>query len=441
MRINSGSNKRIFDLFKNNFLVRVFFYFVLLCLVWSVRFPFIFRKIYAEDGKLFLSDALRFNFPLDLLHPAAGYSQLMQRLGGRFVSMFPLDQAPLICGLFSALCLSFFAAGVFQYNNFVTQEIWPRFILSLSLIFLPLTSYSAVGNVANLYVFPTIASAILLYHNESTKKAIWYKSSVYLLATLSLPLSAFLLPIMLHRSYLDKKVTGRWKIQHSDLVLLIGLFTQFIFIMVTSLGERLPHSPSSPLKTIYLYLDRGIGISTIPKWGFVSGSSGNVKYDGTVFFLQSPAIRMVAVLAVSALIASIYIKGRNALSHRIQSQIFFIIFLGFTYSILVGLFFNPEPRYMIFASFLTCWALLLLFESQPNRRLRSALNIYLVIVLMLGLTASAHRSQGPNWDTEFEKAKISCQSDSNLTEVRIRTIPVDAFWEMTIPCEKLKNRG
>ena len=45
----------------------------------------------------------------------------------------------------------------------------------------------------------------------------------------------------------------------------------------------------------------------------------------------------------------------------------------------------------------------------------------------------------PNWDAEFLKAKIACQSDSNLTEVRIRTIPTDALWVMTIPCEKLKK--
>ena len=148
---------------------------------------------------------------------------------------------------------------------------------------------------------------------------------------------------------------------------------------------------------------------------------------------------MVAVLIVIACIALIYIRVRNVLPNRIRSQIFFIIFLGFIYSILVGLFFNPEPRYMIFASFLTCWALLLLFESQPNKKLRSVLNTYLVMVIMLGLTASAHRSQGPNWDTEIAKARLTCQSKSSLYEVRIHTIPVDAFWEMTIPCAKLKN--
>ena len=76
--------------FYKYFVLRFIFFLTLLTSVWIIRFPFIFKKIYGEDGALFISDALSIEFPSDLFKPAAGYSTLIMRLGGRFVSLFPL---------------------------------------------------------------------------------------------------------------------------------------------------------------------------------------------------------------------------------------------------------------------------------------------------------------------------------------------------------------
>lgn len=430
--------QRCTRIFCNNFLFRMIFYFGLISLVWSIKFPFVFQKIYAEDGTLFLSDALKYRFPVDLLQPASGYSLLIQRIGGRFVSLFPLDYAPVACALFAALCLSFLAAGLFQYNNFISQDFLSKFTLTLCFIFLPLSSFSVLGNVANLYIFFMAASAVLLYHHESGKTEILYKSIVFFIAALSLPLTIFLLPIMMHRSYLDKRNLGKWKIQKSEIALLAGILLQFIFIIFTAWGDRTPHSPSSPLKTFYLYFDRGIGISTIPKWGFVSGTDGNISYEGTINFLSSPSSRLLSVFAILIILLFIYIKNQSVIPSKTKKQLLFILLLGFIYSMLVGVFFNPEPRYMIFTSFLTCWVIFLLVESQSDSKLRISINIYLMLVLALGLNASAHRSGGPDWKPEIDRAKVLCSQSNPVEEVTIRTSPEDAVWEITILCKDLK---
>jgi hypothetical protein len=139
--------------FSKYFWLRMPIFLSLLLIVWGIKFPFVFTKMYAEDGALFLSDALKFNFPYDLFEPAAGYSTLIMRLGGRFVSLFPLVDAAMAGAIFSAICLSVLAAGIFQFNNFSTRNFWGRLLLSLSFLFLPLASFSAVGNIANLYIF------------------------------------------------------------------------------------------------------------------------------------------------------------------------------------------------------------------------------------------------------------------------------------------------
>ena len=192
------------EAFNRHYWLRMFFFLGLLLSIWAFRFPFIFRKLYAEDGALFLVDALNYKFPTDLIEPAAGYSTLIMRMGGRFVSIFPLEYAAMMSGIFAALCLSVLAAGLYKYNNFKNDNFWGRFTLALSFLFLPLASFSAVGNIANLYVYFMTASAVFLYYHEKTTGEAIYKSLVVLIAALSLPLSIFLLPILLHRISLDK---------------------------------------------------------------------------------------------------------------------------------------------------------------------------------------------------------------------------------------------
>lgn len=434
---NQAAISKYISVFRKYFWLRVLVFLGILLSVWSIRFPFIFRKIYAEDGALFLADALKYNFPTDFFEPAAGYSTVIMRIGGRFVSIFPLENAAIMGGVFTAICLSILAAGLFQYNNFIGQNFWGRFTLSLSFIFLPLASFSAVGNIANLYIYFMAASAVFLYYHEKTLGEALYKCLILFIAALSLPLTVFLLPIMMHRIYLDKKASGYWKILKSDCVFVIGVILQFMFIAITSFGERAPHSPQSLFKVIYLYLERGIGISTIPKWGFVSGTSGDIQYENSVFLLHSSQVRLVLVLVVLAILALVFYRNRFGISRVIRGQLWFIMLLGLIYSVLVGLFFNPEPRYMIFTSFLTCWLFLLLMESQGNVRVRNISTTFLIIVLALGLTASIHRSQGPEWKPELAKARQTCMTFRDIPQVQIRTLPMNADWKIVIPCKKL----
>jgi len=434
---NKGKPK-VVALFGRNFSFRVVVFLTILLFLWIARFPFVFSKIYGEDGALFLVDALRFRFPVDLFKPAAGYSTLIMRIGGRFTSIFPIENAALVSGVFTAFCLSFLAAGLFQYNNFSSKNFWIRITLSMSFIFLPLASFSAVGNIANLYIYFMSASAVFLYYHEKTKWQAFFKCLVLFVAALSLPLTIFLVPILLHRIYLENREHGYWRILKSDCVFLGGLIFQFVFILLTSLGDRVPNPPQSVFKVVYLYLERGIGISLIPKWGFISEADGEIQYENSASLLHSTNTRLVIVMSVIALFVLGFYRNRFKIASATQEQILFLIFLGLSYSLLIGLFFNPEPRYMIFTSFLTLWATLLLLESQENSKLKLFSCVYILVVLFVGLNASKHRSQGPDWRTSIEEARQFCLNSSDAQDVKIRTLPIDSIWEVVIPCEKLR---
>ncbi len=439
MKLKILNQKIAVSSFREYFLLRMSLFFLLIISVWLIRFPFIFQKLYAEDGTLLLHDALVEPFPKEFFQPASGYSLLIQRIGGRFISIFPLEYAPITSAIFAALCLSFLAAGLYTYNNFSTRSFWPRITLALCFVFLPLSSFSAVGNSANLYVYFMTASAVFIYYKEEKKSEVIFKCCVLGIAALSLPLTVFLIPLILHRSMIEKKVTNKWRIQKSDGIFVFSLLLHMIFIAVTSLGARAPHAPQSLFKVLYLYLERGLGISIVPMWGFVSGTSASPTYENAPAFLSYLSIRIVVLLSIIAILGAIYIRSRKILPVNLRSQFWFILTLGFSYSIIVGLFFNPEPRYMIFTSFLTYWAILLLVESQSSFIFKACLSAYLIVVLILGLTASGHRSIGPEWLPELAKARLTCSNLTPEQKVKILILPVTPQWELNLSCKILNS--
>lgn len=412
---------------------------ILSCLlfVWKIRFPFIFSKIYAEDGALFLHDALELKFPTDFLTPAAGYSTLIMRIGGQFVSFFPLTLSAVMCGLFAAFNLAILSALIFKYNNLKNDSSWSRYFLVFTFLFLPLSSYSAIGNITNLYIYWMIASGVLLSCRDSSNKALFYKSVVFLIATLSLPLTFFLLPIMLFRIISQKKVTGYSKFYFSDICFLLGCFLQTLFILMFSFGERYPQSPQPFLKTFYLYLDRGIGSSIIPMWGFVSAENTQINYENSFFAFESLYVRFLIVAIIMCIIIFLFYQYKSLIPMIIKQEILLLTVLGFIYSILIGSFFNPEPRYMLFTSFLTFWVLIMIFDFQKKHMTKIIFSGIIGFVLILGLNSSEHRSAGPEWLPVLLEAKVICEKKDLNYEVKLTTIPINANWEVKLSCRNL----
>jgi hypothetical protein len=207
--------------------------------IWYIRYPFIFKKVYAEDGNYLLMDALEKKNFAEFLDLAPGYSILIQRLGAKFISNFPLDSIPLAIAGFSSFTLGYLAVGIFRINNLPTQRILGRLTLALGFLFLPISAFSAVGNITNLYVYFMLASAVLLVARESSKLGECYKLSVYLIAVFSLPLCIFLVPIIISNCYRSHRSTKTWKPTITERLFILGLTLHFVFILLFSAGTSI----------------------------------------------------------------------------------------------------------------------------------------------------------------------------------------------------------
>lgn len=443
-RVNLGSvdllRKSDFVFLKYvTFCLQWFFLSFLLLGVWYARFPFVFRKVYAEDGNYLLMDALEKENFSGFFSLAPGYSILIQRIGAKFVSLFPLDSVPIAIAIFTSFTLGYLAAGIFRINNLSSQRFLGRFTLALGFLFLPISAFSCVGNISNLYVYFMLASAVLLVKRETSKLGEFYKSSVYLIATFSLPLCIFLVPIILSNCYRSYRSSNTWKPTLTERLFLLGLTLHFIFILLFSTVSRTPRNLQSLDKVGYLYLDRAIGSSLIPNWGFVSGSSDSIKIENSLIFTTG-TFRMIVSIATFTLMLSVYLRFRKTLQSNDRFFIQFVSVLGLVYSISIGTFYNPEPRYMMLPAFITFWLTVYLFDviAPKSNLVYKSLNCALVTVLIFGLNASAHRSMGPEWKTGLSQAREQCKNASPNKIVRFRTLPLSpsTFYETT--CKSLE---
>ena len=217
----------------------------------------------------------------------------------------------------------------------------------------------------------------------------------------------------------------------------MGVLFKLAFIYFKAFGERIPNNPQSIFKVAYLFVERGIGTSLVPAWGFVSGNSEVFRYENAFFLWDSVATRLLTIFVLAATILLLFRNYKIHLFNARNEQIFLLSLLSIVYSLLIGLFFNPEPRYMMFTSFLTCWIIILIFESRQNNKIDTSINLYLIFVLVLGLTASSHRSEGLEWRSELAKAEKKCIKMRPSDTIKIQTSPASAFWVFELSCKKL----
>ena len=138
-----------------------------------LRAPFAPQKLWAEDGRDYLGDALRLG-PVRSLGQdrQAGYYMLVSRFGGVLASLFPLRAAALIVWVWVAAVTAWLVATV-AVSSRAWLRTWPaRVVLALAIVLVPVLRVDAVGNAANLQVTMVFASLIVLISRPRTARSV-----------------------------------------------------------------------------------------------------------------------------------------------------------------------------------------------------------------------------------------------------------------------------
>lgn len=385
-------------------------------------------KIYAEDGSIYLQQAIDLPFPNDFFVPYAGYTDIIARLLGNIVSLFPLQFMTRIIFVIVSLVLTLICYLVFFSSDEVIHSKILRIVAALGLILLPIGSFESFGNITNLHFYLMSGCVFLLLGTKLPKDRFHIGDLFIILSCLSTPLMVYYIPILLIHIFVLRFNKIHIKFSSYHISLLVGTALQFLYVLALAFGDRSSNSNHSLSKTIYLFFDRVIGSSLIPFWGYVSG-------DDLYSALWNLLVRgMIAGVGFSVFFYVVVVNYRNQ-SHR-QVLPLSLLLAAVFYWLTIGYFFAPEPRYAIFAGYLMLVAMILTLEyssTQTKKDWPTKLLISIIILTWIGsFTPSSYRTTGPTIAEQIANSVKVCKSES--THFHLTLIPINGKWELELDC-------
>jgi len=216
----------------------------LLLLILRSHERFIFPHLWAEDGSLFLSEAIQYGWK-SLFLPYAGYYHTLPRVISYLIHFFPVFLFPQIifsiCLLIYAIIISVFVTE--DFSSLLKNKIH-RFILCLTFCFVP-GLHEVLGNLANLHWILFLYLSLLVLKNNKTNLSL-YECFFILLAIFSTGEPVILLPVL----FIQLVYFYKFESQVSKRTLLLFIAILFSVILNILQKDKLPSGPSLSIKDL-----------------------------------------------------------------------------------------------------------------------------------------------------------------------------------------------
>ena len=379
------------------------------------------RVVWAEDGTIFLQQALDQSFPQALGTTYAGYLHVVPRLLAEPAALLPLSAAAAWLAIASAAVASLLAAYVWVASATLFETRRARALLVALFLLAPPAVTELEATVANLHWYGLIASCFAFLHRPATRRETAAGAAVVGLTALSDPLIALLLPLVFLRP-------GGFK---RDLAIpaaaLAGLAIQAVAILGATGPE--PQAGFWPPDLATILAQRVAGPALI----------GQTRFDDLWLAVGWPAawaaLAVLAALIVRAATSGAPDRRRHAQLAAGAAFALFALPLAIRgtseMAPVLGQVFGGGARYL-FAPMVLAWVPLLLLA---DRRSGWAGRIAVLAVVIVAVSSTAERSLGPDWPDSVTAASEQCRSGAAIAPVRIA--PSGARWFVSLPCDRL----
>jgi hypothetical protein len=157
------------------------------------------NTIWAEDGSVFLNQAINQGILHAFTTPYSGYLHMVPRLLTTIAALLPLQWAAAIFGIGSALVVSLL--GLFLYRATTGHVVSPalRLVLTAMFVAIPVVGFETEANAANLHFYFDFVVIWALLWRPQSRIANGLSTAVCFLAAGSDPVTLFALPIAITR--------------------------------------------------------------------------------------------------------------------------------------------------------------------------------------------------------------------------------------------------
>ena len=395
--------------------------------------PIAQRTIWAEDGTIFLNDAIS-GKPLEHLFAGyMGYLQFVPRLiADAAVSLAPIDSVAVFVNLSACAIAGLCAALVYWCAQDVVPARALRFVLAAITIGAPLLPIEVLGNAANVHwIFIWTMLWVLLYLPR-TRVGAWLLGLVAVICALSDIQLLFLVPLFLVR----RRSALAWP---PRIGLAVGLLAQIVTSLVS---PRSSHSGGLG-GAIRAYIGQTGLASYIPDAKLLDAALGHLAVLWLALAIAPFAVAFVYVLRRGSWlqrITVIYLVPGSAVLWTADSYLNGYGGAALTPHAFSFVRYAVVPSMMLLASVVVAAQILLSRSSRPGRVVGAVAAVAVVTLLAVHFVPyDSNRSHGPAWDTAIDHAQTACESAAPSASQPITTAPKygTVRWVFTVPCSRL----
>jgi hypothetical protein len=382
------------------------------------------QTIWAEDGQVFLAQAVA--LPVDRAFSTlyAGYLHAVPRVLAELAAALPLPVADAVLSGGAALVVAALALLVYRASAGHIRSPVIRAALSGAVILVPVGQAEVTNNAANLHWFLMFAAFWVLLWRPRHPLALATGALVVFLAGASDPLTILLAPLAVVRLV----VLRGWRDRLFSVAFAAGLLPQLAAIALGS-GDRQFSLVVNPMKLAGWYAYHVVA------QGMFGGR------------LVSDSGALAAILAGLALLlvgsaATLVLQGRAGDRTPIialagaMSVLFFVAPV-----MLAGV---SAPRYAVVPVLLLYSAFACLLDAGLRdvpagvwRRVQLATLTVVVLAAGTSYLSPGPRANGPRWDAELNRATATCPPAPVPTVISVPIPPVG--WNVPLTCRVLNE--
>jgi hypothetical protein len=374
--------------------------------------------IWAEDGSIFLSDALNRSFLGTLAEPYGGYIHVPARLVAALASALPVAHAAFVFSLATSLIVSLVAAFVYFASASVITSASLRVALSGLVVLLPAAGSELLGNVTNLHFHLMFGCFwAFIWRSESTG-ALVSRSALTVTTALADPLAAIYLPLAFHNAVARRTRVGLVV----PIAFICALAAQAVAIVSSGSGpERLTRFDKADV--LPLFALRVTGSLLVGALAAVA----SLLVLGTLHVDRDRRIFVGVCSGYAVLLFSVYLFGRGSAGMRPGSD-------PATWH-LAGARFTLAPILFLSA------ALLVLADGEVRRpvwrSLRGRVIVLVAVLLISNFSLRSERSLGPRWQPELADAQHRCTL-APLERARVLVAPAPFNFYVSSTCDRIR---
>lgn len=381
--------------------------------------------LYAEDGEIFVTQALHHSTWHALTTPYAGYLHLGPRMITAVVTRAPTADFALGTSVCTALVVAALSLLVYRATAGHVRSRSLRAALAVTIALLPTAQPEVLNNMANLQWYFIAASVLVLLWNPTSRIEVAISCAVLFVTAMSEPLTVLLAPIALARVALVRGWRGRAVV----VAMASGIVLQFVGMQLGEATRDGLHADPNPIRvagqaTLHVFGRAIFGMRWLP--------------DGHSITSKALTTAALAIVGTATVFACRRLPEARALLALLALTVA-LTFAGPT--VISGV---SAPRYAVVAIVTLLAALvvvldraMIVFARERARALALGAGILAVAVLAVNYRVPVPREDGPRWSAGLATARAECARDG-ARDVVIAIPPQDRKgWHVLLPCDEV----